>query len=66
MDTRIAYRVTEAADMLGISRAKAYELVATGVLPSVRLGGCLRVPAQALQQCIDRQLERTATPDDAG
>ena len=66
MNQRIAYRVAEAADVLGISRAKTYQLIAAGVLPSIRLGGCLRVPAEALQQCIDRQLAaRTATSGDA-
>ena len=66
MNQRIAYRVAEAADVLGISRAKTYQLIAAGVLPSIRLGGCLRVPAKALQQCIDRQLAaRTATSGDA-
>lgn len=35
---RLVYSVTETAQLLGISRAFAYELVARGELPVVRLG----------------------------
>ena len=36
--------------MLGVSRARAYELVASGALPSVRLGvKRIMVPASALE-----------------
>ena len=37
-DGRLVLSVTEAAGMLGISRGLAYELVARGELPSLRLG----------------------------
>lgn len=47
-DSRLAISVTEAAELLGISRALAYELVARGELPSVRLGRRLVVPRVAL------------------
>ena len=53
---RIAYRVTEAADAIGISRAKAYELISRGELPSIRIGSSVRVPVDALRAWIDRQL----------
>ena len=45
---RLALTVTEAATILGISRALAYELVARGELPSIRLGRRLVVPKVAL------------------
>jgi len=32
------YTVTEAADLLGIGRSTAYEMVATGELPTARIG----------------------------
>ncbi len=35
---RLVYTVTEAAELLGIGRSTAYELVARGELPTVRLG----------------------------
>ncbi len=34
---------TEAANLLGLSRSKTYELIAAGRLASVRVDGCLRV-----------------------
>jgi excisionase family DNA binding protein len=62
MDTRLLLRPAEAADAIGVSRSKTYELIAAGELPSVKVGGCVRVPLDALRQWIDRQLaERTAT-----
>lgn len=40
--------VTEAAQVLGISRSHAYDLVARGDLPSIRLGRRVLIPATAL------------------
>jgi excisionase family DNA binding protein len=33
---------------LGIGHSKLYELLQTGQLPSVRIGTCRRVPAEAV------------------
>jgi predicted DNA-binding transcriptional regulator AlpA len=56
---RLAYRVAEFAEAIGASRAKAYELIAEGAVPSFRLGGAkgaIRVPVAGAQEWIDRQL----------
>lgn len=56
---RLAYRVAEFAEAVGTSRAKAYELIAEGAVPSFRLGGktgAIRIPVAAAQEWIDRQL----------
>ncbi len=45
--------VEEAAHLLGISRAFAYELVARGELPAVRLGRRIVVPRRALEALLD-------------
>jgi excisionase family DNA binding protein len=45
---RLVYTVAEVGDLLGISRAFAYELVARGELPVVRLGRRRLVPKIAL------------------
>jgi excisionase family DNA binding protein len=42
------FTVSEVADVLGISRTLAYDLVAKGQLPAIRLGRRIVVPAQAL------------------
>jgi excisionase family DNA binding protein len=47
-ELRLVYSVTEAAELLGISRSTAYELVARGELPTVRLGRRLIVTRPAL------------------
>jgi excisionase family DNA binding protein len=36
-------KVPEAAVQLGVSRAKLYELIRNGALPSVRVDGCRRI-----------------------
>ena len=46
---RLAFRIPEAGDALGVSRSKAYELVASGVIPSVRIGTTRRVPVEGLK-----------------
>ena len=45
---------TEAAAALGIGRSKLYELMRTGVVTSVRIGGCRRVPAASLAALVAR------------
>lgn len=44
-DTRVMVRVPEAAERLGLTRTKVYELMARGALPSVKVDGvrCIRV-----------------------
>jgi excisionase family DNA binding protein len=51
---RLALRPEEAAAALGISRAKAYQLIATGELPSFKMGGNRRVSAEALRAFVAR------------
>ena len=51
------FRVEEAAEWLGLSRTKAYELVYRGALQSVTIGRSRRVPLAALEAFVDRLLE---------
>ena len=46
-------RVPEAAAQLGISRAKLYELIRTGALPSVRVDGCRRIRRDDLLEFVE-------------
>jgi excisionase family DNA binding protein len=50
---RLAVSVTEAAQMLGISRTLAYRLVRTGELPSRRFQGRIIVPLVDLRALVD-------------
>lgn len=51
------YRISEVAQILSIGKSLAYQLVASGEIPSVRLAGrrSVRVPAKALQEWIEAQ-----------
>lgn len=53
---RLLLRPTEAAEAIGIGRSKIYELLASGDLPSIRIGGSVRVPVDALRAWIARQV----------
>lgn len=59
---RLTVNVEEAAEILGISRALAYSLVARQELPSLKLGRRVVVPRRAL----DRLLELEHPWDDRG
>ena len=51
MDSRkLALSVPEVAELLGISRAFAYELVARRELPALRLGRRLVVPLHLIEE----------------
>lgn len=54
---RVALSVEEAGALLGISCDLAYDLVARGELPSVRLGRRLVVARRALEEALDRVSE---------
>ncbi|MGH9027285.1 MAG: helix-turn-helix domain-containing protein [Acidimicrobiia bacterium] len=50
---RLTFTVPEAAKILGISRALAYELVGRGDIPIVRLGRRVVVPRRALDALLE-------------
>ena len=52
---RLLYRAEEVSRLLNIGRSKAYELMASGELPVVRIGRSIRVPAKALDDWITAQ-----------
>jgi len=54
---KLLLRPVEAAEAIGISRSKIYELLASGELPSVRIGASVRVPVEALRAWIAEQLD---------
>ena len=60
---RLVYTVSEAGELLGISRAFAYELVARGELPVIRLGRRLLVPKVALLELVGQD-PNAQTEDD--
>lgn len=62
-DDRLVYTVAEAGELLGISRAFAYELVARGDLPVIRLGRRRLVPKVALLAILEPDRADDPTAD---
>ncbi len=54
-DETVLLTVREAAAFLRISRNLAYELVARGEIPAVRLGRVIRVPRTALDHWLEAE-----------
>jgi excisionase family DNA binding protein len=57
---KFLYRIPEAAERLGLSRTKVYELVNKGVIPSVRVDRCRRIRHDALVAFVASLPERAA------
>jgi excisionase family DNA binding protein len=53
---RLLLRPAEAAETLGISRSRLYQLLAAGHLPVIRVGQSMRVPVQELERWVAAQL----------
>lgn len=53
-DTTPTLDVTTTAQLLGVSRELAYRGVRAGDIPSIRVGGRIRVPTAALLRMLER------------
>jgi excisionase family DNA binding protein len=47
---RLLLKPLDAAAMLSIGRSKIYEMIYRGDIPSVRVGGMIRVPLSAVEK----------------
>ena len=54
---RLVLTIAEAAEVLGVSRAFAYELAARGEIPVLRLGRRRLVPRKALLEMLGEEAE---------
>jgi excisionase family DNA binding protein len=59
-DLPLLLDAVEAGRLMSISRAKVLSLAASGDIPSVRVGGSIRIPRDSLKAWIDAQ---TKAPD---
>lgn len=50
---RMALRISEAAELLGISPDTVKRMVTDGQIPSVKLRGAVRIPRKQLEEWID-------------
>lgn len=53
-------KVPEVAEVLRVARSRAYELVADGEIPSVRIGRSVRVSRRELDRWLDEQRQPSA------
>ena len=63
--SKLLLTVPEAAAALAISRSKLYELLAAGLVRSVRIDGSRRVPVEALETYVAGLLDQEARADAA-
>jgi excisionase family DNA binding protein len=61
--TQLLLTVPEAAKALAISRSKLYELLAAGLVRSVRIDGSRRVPVEALETYVASLLDQEERTD---
>ena len=65
MDTgRLTYTVDEASKMLGLSRNSAYEGVARGDIPSIRVGRRLIIPKAALDRLLETAIAMAVSSEE--
>ena len=51
-------RPSDLAPLLGVSASRIYQMLAAGVLPSVRIAGAIRIPRAAWKQWLESQRDR--------
>ena len=51
---KLLLKPSEVAEALGVGRTTAYALIRAGALPSVQVGGSVRVPAEALRRWVEK------------
>lgn len=52
---RLAYTVTEAAEVASVSRPTVYRWMHFPGFPVARIGGCTRIPARAFEMWLNQQ-----------
>ena len=52
---KLLLKPTEVAEVLRIGRSLVYGRLATGELPSIRVGRCIRIPSESLQRWLKEQ-----------
>jgi excisionase family DNA binding protein len=55
MPEKLLYRISEAADAIGVSKTILYELINSGEIPVIRVRSDLRVPVEGLRTWLAKQ-----------
>ncbi len=61
---KLLLKPAEVAEMLRIGRSLVYGMLATGELPSIRVGRCIRIPSISLEKWISER--QNGKGDDKG
>jgi len=56
-EDKLTFTVMEVAELLGICRGTAYELVSQGVIPSLQMGKRILVPKRQLEKLLDGECQ---------
>lgn len=56
----VVYRVEEVARVLKVGRTKVFDLIRSGELASVKIGGSRRIPARSLNDYLSRLIAEAA------
>lgn len=59
---KLLLKPVEVAEIVGVGRSKVYELISAGELPSIRLGGSVRVPVDLLREWVNRKAAAPGEP----
>jgi len=62
MPEPLMLKPVEVAETLRLSRSRVYELIASGQLPSVRVGRFSRIPLDALRRWVEEHSQATGEP----
>ncbi len=62
---KLLLKPLEAAQVIGVSRSKLYELMTSGRIESVAIGRSRRVPAEAITMFVE-ELRRAGEPSGSG
>jgi len=60
---RLLMRPVEAFEIIGVSRSTGYALIAAGVLPSVKINRCVRVPVKQLHAWVEGMVKQKKETD---
>lgn len=56
-NTKFLVTIPEAAELLSLSRAFVYKLIARGEIPVIHIGRAARIPVAELERWVARQVE---------
>jgi len=63
---KLLLRPLEAADILAVSKSKIYELLSSGLIPSIRIGKSIRIPSEELRKWVATRTQEITEQSELG